>query len=60
VGDLRGGIKVNIRVIFPLLLIALDLCAAAVYGWYKDYTACGYWTCAAGISTFALMNQMGY
>jgi hypothetical protein len=50
----------NIRVIFPLLLIALDLCAAAVYGWYKDYCSCGYWTCAAGISTFALLNQMGY
>lgn len=50
----------NIRVIFPLLLIALDLCAALVYALFRDYTSCGYWACAAGISTFALLNQMGY
>lgn len=49
-----------IRVIFPLALIVLDLCAALVYAWYKDYCSCGYWTCAAGISTFVLLNQMGY
>ena len=50
----------SIKIIFPLLLIALDLCAALVYGCYKDYVSCGYWTCAAGISAFALLNQMGY
>ena len=49
-----------IRTIFPIILIALDLCAAAVYAWYNEYTSCGYWVCAAGISTFALLNQMGY
>ena len=51
---------INIKMLFPLLLIALDLCAALVYAWYHEYSSCGYWTCAAGISAFALLNQMGY
>lgn len=50
----------SIKIIFPLLLIALDVAAGLVYAWFNDYTACGYWICAAGISTFALLNQMGY
>lgn len=50
----------SIKVVFPLILIALDVCASGVFAWYRDYSACGYWACAAGISAFALMKQIGW
>ena len=36
--------------IFPLILIALDLGAAAVYGYSGDYKKCVYWIAAAILS----------
>lgn len=49
-----------IKAIFPLILITLDVLASAVFAWHRDYTSCGYWFCAAAISAFALLKQLGF
>lgn len=36
---------------FAWLLVALDLCAAAGYGWGHDWRRCLYWLFAAGLTT---------
>lgn len=49
----------SVKVVFPVVLIFLDVCAGGVFAWHNDYLSCGYWLCAAGISAFALAKQMG-
>lgn len=39
--------KINVQQIFPLVLIALDLCAAIVYALNKDAKMATYWVAAA-------------
>ncbi len=36
-----------IEKVFPVSLIVLDVCAALVYLWNKDYRHCVYWLSAA-------------
>jgi hypothetical protein len=43
----------RIEWIFPVALIVLDIAAAAVYMSKRDYYMCGYWICAAGITSCA-------
>ncbi len=37
----------SITLLFPAVLIVLDLAAAVVYGWYGDWRHGIYWTAAA-------------
>lgn len=39
--------KMNSKYIFPVILIALDIAAAIVYGVNKDYKMFTYWVAAA-------------
>ena len=50
----------TVKMAFPLVLIALDAMAGMVFAWCRDYVSCGYWICAAGISSFALLKQIGF
>jgi hypothetical protein len=39
--------------LFPTILIILDIGAAAVYAFHKDWARAGYWIAAAAITFFA-------
>lgn len=39
--------KIKTEYIFPVILIVLDLIAALVYLFHKDYKKCVYWLAAA-------------
>ena len=38
------------RYVFPVIMIVLDVCAAAVYAWHKDARMVIYWIAAAVIN----------
>jgi hypothetical protein len=40
--------------LFPAILIALDLCAAAVYGFGGDKVRAAYWVMAGGLTATTL------
>ena len=42
--------------LLPILLIVIDVCAAAVYAKHGDWHRVGYWICAAGITYFATFS----
>ena len=50
----------DMRTLFPAILITLDVLAGMTFAWHRDYVSCGYWLCAAGISAFALLKQLGW
>lgn len=37
----------TLALVFPVVLIVLDLAAAGVYAWYRDWNRCVYWIAAA-------------
>jgi len=41
----------SITKLFPIALIILDVCAALVYLWYKDYRHFIYWIAAAVLTS---------
>ncbi len=45
------------RVFFPIWLIILDVCAAIVYGYYRDWWFTGYWLSAGAISLCTLFMK---
>lgn len=40
----------NPRVIFPVILIVLDVCASIVYGYFGDWKQMVYWFAAATLT----------
>ena len=44
----------KIQDLFPIVLIILDLCAAAVYFWKKDIRMTAYWIAAAVLNICVL------
>lgn len=50
----------SIKVVVPIVLIALDACASCMFAWYRDYSSCGFWACMAGLGAFALFKQIGW
>ncbi len=48
--------QASVVLLFPAVLIALDLAAAVVYGWHGDWKHAGYWVSAASITVFATMS----
>jgi len=41
----------NIKLLFPIVLIVLSVCAAGVYLWYGDIKHAVYWLAAAVLQT---------
>lgn len=39
--------QASVVLLFPAVLIVLDLAAAVVYGWHGDWRRLTYWTAAA-------------
>jgi len=37
--------------LFPILLISMNLAAASVYAWHRDWNPCIYWLAAATLTT---------
>ena len=44
------------KTLFPLILIVLDICAGAVYGFYGDWVRVIYWG-GAGLLTWCSINM---
>lgn len=40
----------NIRVLFPIILITLDVCAGIAYGYFSDWKQMVYWFAAATLT----------
>lgn len=45
-----ANMQVDMKTVFPLLLIILDLCAAGVYWYYGDVRHVVYWVSAAALT----------
>jgi hypothetical protein len=46
----RTGGGIEVRNLFPIILIVLDLCASLVYGFYQDWIRVVYWIGAAALT----------